>query len=52
MPQMMPMSWIIMYMYFLMITIIFITKIYFYKQKKTIPNKMTLLSSNEQYWKW
>nr|YP_010709593.1 ATP synthase F0 subunit 8 [Sosibia gibba]WCS40808.1 ATP synthase F0 subunit 8 [Sosibia gibba] len=52
MPQMMPMSWIMIYIYFLMMMMMFITKMYFYKNMK--KNSMTthMKTQQEKIWKW
>nr|QPT74088.1 ATP synthase F0 subunit 8 [Pharnaciini sp. NS-2020] len=52
MPQMAPMSWILIYFYFILIMLTFMMKIYFYKMKKINFIKKDMLSKNEKNWKW
>nr|YP_010518628.1 ATP synthase F0 subunit 8 [Neohirasea stephanus]UXO94153.1 ATP synthase F0 subunit 8 [Neohirasea stephanus] len=52
MPQMAPMSWMIIYIYFMLIMMMYITKMYFTKNtyiKKSLKN---LIEKKENNWKW
>nr|BBD12694.1 ATP synthase F0 subunit 8 [Dryococelus australis] len=52
MPQMSPMSWMLIYIYIIMTFMLFIMKIYFFN-KPMINNKTTNLKlKNENNWKW
>nr|YP_004021855.1 ATP synthase F0 subunit 8 [Ramulus irregulariterdentatus]BAJ24481.1 ATP synthase F0 subunit 8 [Ramulus irregulariterdentatus] len=52
MPQMAPMSWMMLYMYFIMMLMIFIIKMYFNKEvmMKLKMNLKTIQLMNN--WKW
>nr|YP_004021393.1 ATP synthase F0 subunit 8 [Phobaeticus serratipes]BAJ24533.1 ATP synthase F0 subunit 8 [Phobaeticus serratipes] len=52
MPQMSPMSWLMIYMYFISMYLLFIMKIYF-KKNNNIKMKIKQLSNNyKNNWKW
>nr|YP_004021119.1 ATP synthase F0 subunit 8 [Micadina phluctainoides]BAJ24520.1 ATP synthase F0 subunit 8 [Micadina phluctainoides] len=53
MPQMAPMNWMMIYMYFLMIMMLFIMKIYFSKKNKMNYNlKNSYIKNTTKNWKW
>nr|QPT74075.1 ATP synthase F0 subunit 8 [Micadina brachyptera] len=53
MPQMAPMSWMMIYLYFMLIMLMFITKIYF-NMNNSMNSKSYMFSvnKNEKTWKW
>nr|YP_004021526.1 ATP synthase F0 subunit 8 [Megacrania alpheus adan]BAJ24585.1 ATP synthase F0 subunit 8 [Megacrania alpheus adan] len=52
MPQMAPMSWMIMYMYIMTTLMMFMTKIYFTKKMKINKNINMMEMNKENNWKW
>nr|ACY00188.1 ATP synthase F0 subunit 8 [Bacillus atticus] len=52
MPQMAPMSWMSMYMYFIFMMMMFIMMIYFNKMMKKISINELKNMNNEKLWKW
>nr|YP_010718946.1 ATP synthase F0 subunit 8 [Nematus trochanteratus]YP_010718959.1 ATP synthase F0 subunit 8 [Nematus hequensis]WDQ45592.1 ATP synthase F0 subunit 8 [Nematus trochanteratus]WDQ45605.1 ATP synthase F0 subunit 8 [Nematus hequensis] len=52
MPQMFPINWLILYMYFLIIFLLFIINIYFFSNLNIKKNKKILLKMNKLDWKW
>nr|QPT68416.1 ATP synthase F0 subunit 8 [Phraortes sp. 1 NS-2020] len=52
MPQMAPMSWIIIYMLFIMITMMFNMKIYFHKSNKLTKEFKNNNKMIDKTWKW
>uniref|UniRef100_UPI00315D5A8A ATP synthase F0 subunit 8 n=1 Tax=Parasipyloidea carinata TaxID=3126553 RepID=UPI00315D5A8A len=52
MPQMMPMSWMIIYIYFMFVMITFIVKLYFNKYTTKTSSTTTINYSKETNWKW
>nr|BAJ24468.1 ATP synthase F0 subunit 8 [Orestes mouhotii] len=51
MPQMAPMMWTLIYIYFLMIMMMFMMKMYFNKNTQMKSNMM-YKSVENKYWKW
>nr|YP_004021420.1 ATP synthase F0 subunit 8 [Heteropteryx dilatata]BAJ24546.1 ATP synthase F0 subunit 8 [Heteropteryx dilatata] len=52
MPQMAPMSWMLMYLYFIIIMIMFITKVYFNKTTNINMKMKYQTNIKEKNWKW
>nr|YP_010882131.1 ATP synthase F0 subunit 8 [Lopaphus albopunctatus]WID87045.1 ATP synthase F0 subunit 8 [Lopaphus albopunctatus] len=52
MPQMAPMSWMMIYLYITIIMIMFIIKIYFNKNNYMKININNLMIKNNKNWKW
>nr|YP_010882118.1 ATP synthase F0 subunit 8 [Sungaya inexpectata]WID87019.1 ATP synthase F0 subunit 8 [Sungaya inexpectata] len=51
MPQMAPMSWMILYLYFMMLMMMFMTKMYFNMTTKTTI-EFKEIKMNKYNWKW
>nr|BAJ24507.1 ATP synthase F0 subunit 8 [Phraortes sp. Miyako Island] len=52
MPQMAPMSWIIIYMTFITILLMFNMKMYFQKKNQLMMKTISVNKINEKSWKW
>nr|YP_010882157.1 ATP synthase F0 subunit 8 [Marmessoidea bispina]WID87071.1 ATP synthase F0 subunit 8 [Marmessoidea bispina] len=52
MPQMMPMSWMTMYGYFLIVMILFMVKVYFYHFKIKMIKSKKNYHKKENNWMW
>nr|BAJ24572.1 ATP synthase F0 subunit 8 [Sipyloidea sipylus] len=52
MPQMMPMSWMILYMFFILLMMLFMTKMYFYKKTMKEENMNKNMITKQINWKW
>nr|UBA17458.1 ATP synthase F0 subunit 8 [Phryganistria guangxiensis] len=52
MPQMNPMSWMLLYMYFILMTTMFIVKIYFNKKMTKQPQNQKHNKQIEKIWMW
>nr|AHZ01495.1 ATP synthase 8 [Clonopsis maroccana] len=52
MPQMAPMSWMMLYLYFLITMMLFIMMIYFNKTINEIKIIKFKKTNNEKNWKW
>nr|YP_010181526.1 ATP synthase F0 subunit 8 [Eurycantha calcarata]QVD43187.1 ATP synthase F0 subunit 8 [Eurycantha calcarata] len=52
MPQMAPMSWMLLYMFFISMTTMFMMKIYFNKASFDKKSNNNLMKFKENNWKW
>uniref|UniRef100_UPI0030FF379C ATP synthase F0 subunit 8 n=1 Tax=Neohirasea hongkongensis TaxID=1461108 RepID=UPI0030FF379C len=52
MPQMAPMSWMIIYIYFMMIMMMYIMKMYFTKNTYINKSSKNVIEKKANNWKW
>nr|WBK02865.1 ATP synthase F0 subunit 8 [Inocellia (Epinocellia) sp.] len=52
MPQMAPMNWLILYIIFIMLYLLFMTKNYYLLKINFKSMNMKSLSLNKNFWKW